>query len=74
MPNSIWQVFRMVRTFRCDDSFSFLNRIKPVRREIWQCFNGAIRPEDFGFIQRCVIAQSEMNAQIVLREITSSAS
>src|SRR5713101_2407536 len=56
------------------DSRPFHDRINAVCRNILKCLDRAVRPADFDGFHFFGRAQAEVEAQIVLREITSSAS
>src|SRR5258708_39902650 len=56
------------------DSRTFDDRINAVCRNILKCLDRAVRPADFDGFHFFGRSQAEVEAQIVLREITSSAS
>src|SRR5216684_159912 len=59
--------------FAGDHSLPFMHDIKPIDSEIGERFLFAIRPRDFSAIKTLMAAQPEVQAQIVLRQVTSTA-
>src|SRR5258708_37211588 len=59
--------------FAGDHALPFTHDIKPINSQISERFLFPLRPQDFRLIETSMAAQPEMDAQIVLRQVTSAA-